>query len=220
MAVRSLLHQFVTRHLLRGAFYPFFRTEFHGLENIPSTGPVILTPNHIAYLDPFWIGCGVPRPIHFMTWGAVFKIPVFRPILWFFQCFPVEIETGIDKSALKTAQKILAAGEVLMIFPEGGRCVSGTVDPFKAGAFRLAIRLKVPVVPVTLAGAHEVWPLQQKLPRPGKLRVYFHPPMYFEATPQTIREKSYEAAELVRAQVCSRLDHQFQPADLPAEPIQ
>lgn len=215
MAVRAYLHQFVFRHVFRGLLHPFFRTEYHGVENIPRVGPVILTPNHVAYLDPFWIGCAVPRPIFFMTWGKPFQVAALRPLLWFFHCFPVNHDIFADKGALRKAQELLEQGNALMIFPEGGRCVSGTIDAFKPGAFRLAIKMGIPIVPVTLSGAHEVWPLARKYPRPGKLKVFFHPPLTFHAsTVKEIREKSYEAARLVRLEISRCLDPTRRPADL------
>lgn len=218
MRVRSLLIQHCLRPAFRAVFHSFFQIEFYGVENIPQTGPVILTPNHVAYLDPFWIGCGVPRVLHYMTWSEVFRYPYLRPMLWFFNCFPVDQDTPVDKSAFRRAQQLLADGEALMIFPEGGRCVSGTIDEFKAGAFRLAIRMQVPVVPVTLSGAHEVWPINRTLPRPGKLRVYFHEPQIFTATPKEVKVKSYEAAHLVRSKISTRLDPQRRPRDVALEP--
>lgn len=215
VTVRSILLTHVIRHAFRAVVHPYFRTEYFGVENVPKTGPVILTPNHVAYLDPFWIGCALPRPVHYMTWSASFQVPVLRPFLWFFQCFPVDIDSGgIDRSALRKAQEVLEAGEALMIFPEGGRCVSGTIDPFKAGAFRLAIKLGVPVVPVTLSGVHDIWPLGQLIPRPGKIQVYYHPPQTFQADRGEIRTRAYEAAEQVRAQIATRLDVRYQPTDL------
>jgi 1-acyl-sn-glycerol-3-phosphate acyltransferase len=70
----------------------------------------------------------------------------------------------------------LRAGEALMIFPEGGRTLDGTLQPFKLGAFRLAVAHGAPVLPVTIAGAWEAWPPGRLLPRPGRITITYHAP--------------------------------------------
>jgi 1-acyl-sn-glycerol-3-phosphate acyltransferase len=62
-----------------------------------------------------------------------------------------------------------------MIFPEGGRTPDGRLQRFRPGAFRLACSLKVPVLPVTIVGGHASWPPGRMLPRPGRLRIIYHP---------------------------------------------
>ena len=64
-----------------------------------------------------------------------------------------------------------------MIFPEGERTVTGRVERFKLGAFRLASALRVPVLPVTIAGGHEAWPPGRVLPRRGRISITYHPPL-------------------------------------------
>jgi 1-acyl-sn-glycerol-3-phosphate acyltransferase len=62
-----------------------------------------------------------------------------------------------------------------MIFPEAGRSLDGRVQRFRLGAFRLACSLGVPIMPVTIIGAHESWPPGRRLPRPGRLTIVYHP---------------------------------------------
>jgi len=203
------LHQrtivYVTRPALRLALHPFFRMTYFGVEHVPKTGPVLLAPNHQAYADPFWIGLPIRRPIHFMTWSRVFRVAYLRPLLRYFQCFPVDHDKPFDKSALKIAQELLRAGQAVMIFPEGGRTPHGDLQEFKAGAFRIAVKLRVPIVPVTLNGGFEAWSMHRKLPRPGKITVYFHPPMYFSADDRDLKEVTAEAARAVREVIASKL---------------
>ncbi|MFN7624960.1 MAG: lysophospholipid acyltransferase family protein, partial [Acidobacteriota bacterium] len=46
----------------------YFRVEYKGVENIPTSGPFLMTPNHVSYFDPIWISVPVRRPIRYMTW--------------------------------------------------------------------------------------------------------------------------------------------------------
>src|SRR6185369_980797 len=71
-----------------------------------------------------------------------------------------------------------AAGRALMVFPEGGRTTTGKLMPFKAGAFRLALFSGASIVPVTIQGANELWPVGSWLPRFfGTVRIVYHDPI-------------------------------------------
>jgi 1-acyl-sn-glycerol-3-phosphate acyltransferase len=199
----------VTRPVARAWGRACYRLEFEGVENVPTTGPVIFTPNHVTYLDPIWISVPVQRRIYYMAWDAVFRIPVFASILRVFGAFPVRIE-GHDKSAMREARCHLAAGRALMVFPEGGRTTTGKLMPFKAGAYRLALFAGAPIVPVTIDGAHEIWPVDALLPRPfGRVRITFHPPIPVAAAEgcdmADLRHRARKLADAARAAVASAL---------------
>ena len=65
-----------------------------------------------------------------------------------------------------------------MIFPEGERSPDGGVQRFKPGAFRLAVSLGTPVLPVTIDGGHAAWPPGRVFPRPGRIRITYHAPIH------------------------------------------
>jgi 1-acyl-sn-glycerol-3-phosphate acyltransferase len=89
-----------------------------------------------------------------------------------FGAFPVRLDT-IDTSAQREAIDLLEKGKALVIFPEGGRTRNGELMPFKQGAFRLALTLGVPIIPVAISGGYEIWPASRLLPRPGRLKIRF-----------------------------------------------
>lgn len=192
-----------------------YRMEFHGLENIPREGAVILTPNHISYLDPILVGVAVKRRLFFMTWNRMFDIPVLSQVMSIFGAFPVRLE-GHDRTAIKRTNRHLKAGEGVVIFPEGGRTTTGKLDPFKPGAFRLAVRANVPIVPVTINGAYQVWPPKQTLPRlRGKIVIYYHPPIPPAATntEEALKARVQEVMAQTRTRIISTLDPALVPAD-------
>jgi 1-acyl-sn-glycerol-3-phosphate acyltransferase len=152
----------------------YFRLALRGLDNIPKTGPLIIVPNHQTFADPPLITIPVRRPIHYMAWNRLFAVPGFGRLIRRLRAFPVEIETS-DGRAVREAVRLLRAGEVLMIFPEGGRTPDGRLQPFKLGAFRLAVAHDSPVLPVTISGAWEAWPPGRSLPRPGRITITYHP---------------------------------------------
>src|SRR5262245_2167327 len=108
------LHIRIVRPIARWWARAAYRLEFEGVENVPKTGAVILTPNHVSYLDPIWISVPIGRRIYYMAWDALFRVPVFSSILRAFGAFPVRIE-GHDKSAHREALEHLEAGHALMI---------------------------------------------------------------------------------------------------------
>ena len=154
--------------LVRPAFHrlcrAYFGLKLAGVEHIPESGPLIVTPNHQTYADPALVTIPIRRRVYYMAWSRLFEIPVFSWAIRRLRAFPVQVEST-DSSATREAVRLLRAGHVLMIFPEGERTHTGSVERFKLGAFRLAASLRVPVLPVTIAGGHESWPPGQVLPR-------------------------------------------------------
>jgi len=151
----------------------YFGLELVGVEHIPATGPLIVTPNHQTYADPPLVSIPVRRRVHYMAWSRLFEIPLFGPFIRLLRAFPVQIESS-DPRAAREAVRLLQAGQVVMIFPEGERSPDGRVQRFKPGAFRLAASLAAPVLPVTIAGGHDAWPLGRLLPRPRRITITYH----------------------------------------------
>jgi len=155
----------------------YFGLELRGVEHIPQHGPVLIVPNHQTYADPPLVTIPFRRPIHYMAWSRLFSVPVLGRWIRMLRAFPVDIDRS-DGQAVREAVRLLRAGEALMIFPEGGRTPDGTLQPFKLGAFRLAVTHRVPVLPVSIAGAWDSWPIDRVLPRRGRVTITYHPPQH------------------------------------------
>lgn len=163
----------VFRPGVRGLCRLYFGLELRGTAHIPAAGPVLITPNHQTYLDPALVSIPIRRPVYYMAWNRLFTIPLFGRFIRGLRAFPVDIESS-DPRATREAVRLLQAGEAVMIFPEGERTKDGRVGRFKPGAFRLAVALGVPVLPVTITGGHEAWPPGRMLPRPGRITITYH----------------------------------------------
>ena len=151
----------------------YFSLDLRGIEHIPAEGPLIITPNHQTFADPPLVTIPVRRPIYYMAWNRLFAVPVLGRLIRRLRAFPVEIQTS-DGRAVREAVRLLRAGEAVMMFPEGGRTLDGRLQPFKLGAFRLAVAHDTPVLPVTIAGAWEAWPPGRMLPRRGRITLTYH----------------------------------------------
>ena len=161
--------------LIEALFRVLFTYDCIGEEKIPASGPAVIAANHPSYLDPILLGLQVRRPIHFMAWDALFRVPVMGSLMRLFDAFPVDIRKGKGREAYDKAKGLLERGEVVGIFPEGKRSRTGWLEPaLREGAARLAWETGAPLVPATIAGAYRAWPHYQSLPRPARIRVRYH----------------------------------------------
>ena len=192
----------------------YFGLELEGTEHIPPTGPVIITPNHQSFADPPLVTIPVRRPVYYMAWRRLFEIRGLGWLIRRLRAFPVDIESS-DPRAAREAVRLLQAGEAVMIFPEGGRTLDGRIQRFKLGAFRLAVSLDVPVLPVTISGGHECWPPGRTLPGRGRMTITYHP-LLAPVRAGGPREAARELAERTRAAIEAALS-QATPAAPPRD---
>lgn len=170
--------------LIRWTFEPvarvLWRISFRGAENVPQDGGLIIAANHQTYIDPFWIALRVPRPQRYLAWDAAFSWPLAGRLMRALGAWPLSLET-VDPKPLRKAFKWLRRDGALVIFPEGGRCLpDGELLRFKAGAVRLALEARVPILPVTIRGGHRVWPRGYDWPRLSKVELVYHPLMFIQ----------------------------------------
>jgi 1-acyl-sn-glycerol-3-phosphate acyltransferase len=174
----------VFRPGVRGFCRLYFGLELHGTEHIPADGALLIIPNHQTYADPALVTIPVRRPVYYMAWDRLFAIPLFGPFISRLRAFPVGVESS-DPRATREAVRLLQAGEAVMIFPEGERTKDGRVGRFKLGAFRLAVALGVPVLPVTITGGHDAWPPGRMWPRPRRMAITYHPVQHPDTTAES-----------------------------------
>jgi 1-acyl-sn-glycerol-3-phosphate acyltransferase len=193
--------------LFRPSFHVFCRVlfglELRGIEHIPATGAMIIVPNHQTYADPPLVTIPVRRPVFYMAWDRLFDVPLLGWWIRRLRAFPVDIDAR-DSRATREVLRLLRAGEAVMIFPEGERTLDGKVALFKAGAFRLAASLGVPVLPVTISGGHESWPPGRVLPRRGRITITYHPLVHPERGIGS-REAAQRLADRTREAILSAM---------------
>ena len=98
---------------------------------------------------------------------------------------------------METAEKQLADGMSVVVFPEGARTPDGRMHAFRRGAYQLAMEFNLPVVPVTIDGAYRVMPRTAWLPRYGTITLTIHAPIHAPEGGRhelaTLMETSYSA---------------------------
>ncbi len=154
-----------------------------GKENIPDY-PVILTGNHQTYYEILVIKPLLDHlPLVYIGKEVLFKLPIAAPVIE--KSGNVPIAKLADRSAVKailTGVKRYEAGHPVVIFPEGRRSHGQSMIDFKAGAFKLAMRPKAPILPFTIYNFINVWkgwPFKSQ-----KVYIHFH---------KVIQPSEYEA---------------------------
>jgi 1-acyl-sn-glycerol-3-phosphate acyltransferase len=138
----------LVKAVLRPATRAAFAARVTGAERVPADGGLVVAANHRSYLDPPLLGTWFPRTIHFMAKKELFSIFVLGPLIRSVHAFPVDRDRA-DVASIRQALRILKAGGVVGIFPEGTRNISGDAQA-RGGAVLLAATAHCPLVPVAL----------------------------------------------------------------------
>ena len=154
----------------------FFRTTVEGSDRVPATGPVIIAPVHRSFIDFFVASEVTRRKLHYMAKDSLWKNRWLARILPAVGAFPVHRESA-DREALRRAQRVLEAGEVLILFPEGERRSGPVVEDLHEGVAFLAGRTGATVVPVGIGGSASVMPKGKRLPRPRHIHLVVGDPI-------------------------------------------
>jgi 1-acyl-sn-glycerol-3-phosphate acyltransferase len=146
------------------------RVRVAGLENVLMNRPQIFMVNHQSDFDILIVLAHIPGQFRWIVKKELFKIPVFGKAMK--SAGYIEIDRQNHERAMKSleeaAQKI-REGKSVVTFPEGTRSKDGKIKPFKQGIFHLAIRAGVPIVPISIIGAHEIMPKRSLKIRPGEI---------------------------------------------------
>ena len=148
-----------------------------GLDNVPREGAVLICCNHVSTLDPPLLPAFVPRNDSWsMAKAEYFEGSALkRWVFVSFHSFPV-VRHSADRAAIKRATTILREGQVLFLYPEGTRIVSGGLHRGEPGAGFLATLTGATVVPAAIVGSREVFGKGFKLPRRSPLLLQFGRP--------------------------------------------
>jgi 1-acyl-sn-glycerol-3-phosphate acyltransferase len=186
---------------------------------IPRSGPVILAANHISNADAViigaWLTPRLERRIHWLGKKEMFEWPVVGWMARNGGVVPVD-RGGADVEAFRLAQRVLDAGHVLMVFPEGTRSPTGELQVPKDGLAMLALRSGATIVPIGVSNTDRVWPRGTFLPRPGKhatMRIG-EPFRLADVLPEGLdrRAQKAEATNVIMRRIAALLDERHRGA--------
>ena len=170
-----------------------YRPRGIGAEAVPERGPAIIAANHFSYLDPMLVAYCLQRKLRWMAWSGLFETRL-RMLIPYLGAFPVH-PGARDEETFRTAHLLLSAGELLVIYPEGGRSPPGELRRAKPGVGRLALESGAPVIPAAIVGSEEVrhW---TRLHFPAVL-IRYGEAIHFERVDRPTREQAQAAAERI-----------------------
>src|SRR5262245_44914432 len=169
----------VLRVLARTVGVSFFGLRIAGRQHWPAAGGGLICANHQSMFDPPLVGLTCSRRMNYLARDTLFPVPILGPLIRFLDAIPIDRD-GVGLSGIKDTLRRLKAGELVLMFPEGTRTHDGEVKPLKPGFLSLARRGGVPLIPVGLDGAFQVWPRSARWPRFGRLTVAIGQPISAE----------------------------------------
>ena len=156
----------------------FVRVTVKGRENISKVTSYVFVANHQGAYDIFAIYGYLGHNFKWMMKKALERIPLVG-----YSCrraghIYVDNRTpAAIRQTMADAERQLAGGMSVVVFPEGSRTLDGKVHAFRRGAYTLAVEFGLPVVPLTIDGAYKVMPRTALLPRPGHITLTIHRPI-------------------------------------------
>ncbi|HEX4853075.1 MFS transporter [Arenimonas sp.] len=170
----SIVPEFFLRFIAWMYVTLFYRVRIEGVEeHVPDEGAALLVCNHVSYMDPVLISAAVPRPIRFVMYYKIFRVPGMNWVFRAYRAIPIagaKEDPEVMEAAFEEIRAALDAGELVCIFPEGALTKDGEIAPFRGGVERILATHPVPVVPMALTGLWDsMWSKRDS--RLGRLRV-------------------------------------------------
>ena len=156
----------------------FARIHVHGVQHVRHGRPYVYMANHASLIDTPALFAYLPYQFRIMAKKSLFNVPFMGWHLRTAGHFPID-QGNPRKTAVSLRRVIegVKAGRSLAVFPEGRRTHDGQLQPFESGAFKIALRAGVPIVPVTIRGTFKMLPRTSLAPRPGRVDVIISEPI-------------------------------------------
>ena len=152
------------------------KVKMEGLDSLDRKGPYIFMSNHQGAYDIFALHGRLPFHFKWLAKKELFSIPVLGWAMAAAGYIAIDREGTRDTvRAMNDAARKIHDGMSVIIFPEGTRSPDGSIQPFKKGGFTLAIKSKVPIVPLAIVGSREIMPKGRLAVRPGRIWVRSEP---------------------------------------------
>ncbi|MGF6094203.1 MFS transporter [Pseudomonas sp. 18175] len=151
----KIVPEFTMRFMIWLLSHSMYRVEHRNLEAIPDEGPALLVCNHVSFVDALLIGGAVRRPIRFVMYYKIYRLPVLNFIFRTAGAIPIagrNEDIQIYEKAFTRIAQYLNEGELVCIFPEGKLTADGEMNEFRGGVTRILEETPVPVIPLALQG--------------------------------------------------------------------
>jgi 1-acyl-sn-glycerol-3-phosphate acyltransferase len=146
------------------------RLHVKGAERVPSSGGLLVFPNHRSDCDPPVVHASSPRPLHYMAKSELFEMRLTSWATWLMGAFPIR-RGAPDRAALRHAAELAKLGEAVCVFPEGQLTETGQIQEIKPGVALIVRMAGVPCICLGLKHTDEVVPYGSLRPHFSKRRV-------------------------------------------------
>ncbi|NMA83055.1 MAG: 1-acyl-sn-glycerol-3-phosphate acyltransferase [Epulopiscium sp.] len=153
------------------------QVQVEGLEYLPNHSNILFVSNHQSYFDILLIFGFIPGKKIFIGKIETKKVPILRTWMRLSHCIFMD-RKDVRQSLKSILQGIeyIQQGLPVVIFPEGTRSQSATINPFKAGSMKLATKSNATIVPITLDGSYQFFEEHRRI-KPAHVKVVIHPPI-------------------------------------------
>jgi len=191
------------------------RVQVVGLSRLDRGKPYLFIANHVNLLDGFLLYGHLPWMFRGIELESHFSWPIYGWFIRRFGNFPVSPGSAARSAAgLRRADRALAAGQSILVLPEGRRTRTGALGAFGRGAFRLAERTGAAIVPIVMAGAYSVMRKGRWTVHPGTVRMVIGDPI----DPARHRRDASGLRDLARAKMERMLREAGDRGDQPLGP--
>lgn len=157
-------------------FYPFVRFQIKNmqLDNMPAPGVIVF--NHFSFFDTYLLSFMPVFDVYICLRSWPFKMIWYSFFMRMAQY--LDIERLPWEQIVKRGCEIKRMNKYMAIFPEGHRSRTGTIGRFYSGAFRLAVELDVPIIPICLSGTQDLLPYYRWWMKPARVEMELLAPVY------------------------------------------
>lgn len=175
-----------------------------GLENLKGKGPYVFMSNHQGSYDIFALLGHLPFQFKWLAKKELFSIPFFGWTMAAAGYISVDRKgTRETVEAMNEAARKIREGMSVVIFPEGSRSQNGSLQPFKKGGFTLAIKSRVPIVPIAIDGSRTIMPKDRLKVSPGEIWIQLGSPIDTENV--SLKDREFLMAK-VKERITQNLD--------------
>ncbi|MCP4606151.1 MAG: 1-acyl-sn-glycerol-3-phosphate acyltransferase [Proteobacteria bacterium] len=152
-----------------------------GAQSLDQTRTYVYVANHVNIFDMFALYQAIPQYTRALELIDHFSWPLVGRLITGVGQIPVDPnDLRLTAKGLRAAREMLVRGDSLTVLPEGSRTLDGSLGPFLPGAFRLAIKAQVPIVPIAIRGGRSISRRGDWRIRPGREEVLLAAPVSTE----------------------------------------
>jgi 1-acyl-sn-glycerol-3-phosphate acyltransferase len=148
---------------------PFVRLKVVGAEYTRRGQPCIYVANHLSFFDIFFLSAMPVFDVVVCLRSWPFRLAWYAPFMRFAQY--VDVERLHWEQIVPKIEQIVGEGRSVLLFPQGHRSRDGRLGRFYSGAFKLAVQLQLPIVPVCIQGTDQMLPPGRRWMAPAEVRL-------------------------------------------------